>query len=519
MRDLGGFVAKRRGLSSAVLRLVAAAAVVASGCGQGSEHAVRVVGVSPASTPSALPAVEGVSDVAVPTPIPSEVPGGASGGSEQPSDGMPGPGGEPGGPSGPVGDTGVGDGGVGAGVVPGEGDLPGGLRLLAPPPPYEGLADEIFDLCDDNDAYTVIFARPPVQGEVMTGEERDAIAFKRQVAEVSCEGPGGRRYVYVGDFGPGGAFTDAAAAVEDYNRRSVGYPESKITRPPDVPLGYLGALDWDFPLEDVDEVVLVEGSVLVRGGVLRGLVRNLSKTLFARGVTVTARPASGGADGPSASGRFPLTVQPGERAFFEIEGWAGSDDPADIVFEVAAELSERVDISRSFSFGTGGTVTVRAVDEEFFKDFVPDFVYQHEKHKIGDDGRLMIEYISASLTAPTSHPSLREQVLNQEIRDLRVYMALVGGGKVHDVKEPPLHVRAVSAGHPHFYPQVISIPTHFAGGSYDGFAIVFIPEYSWHIWVGEPGPLDHNPRTLPDTPLPTPDPDWTPRPEPQPYDD
>ena len=446
---------------------------------------------------------------------------GGGGVSEEMPDGMPGPGEESGGSSGPVGDTGAGDDGVGvgAGVVPGEGDLPGGLRLLAPPPPYEGLADEIFDLCDDNDAYTVIFARPPVQGEVMTGEERDAIAFKRQVAEVSCEGPGGRRYVYVGDFGPGGAFTDAAAAVEDYNRRSVGYPESKITRPPDVPLGYLGALDWDFPLEDVDEVVLVEGSVLVRGGVLRGLVRNLSKTLFARGVTVTARPASGGADGPSASGRFPLTVQPGERAFFEIGGWAGSEDPADIVFEVAAEMSERVDISRSFSFGTGGTVTTTVLDEEFFKGFVPDFVYQHEKHKIGDDGRLMIEYISVNLIAPTSHPSFREQVLNQEIRDLRVYMALIGNGKVYDVKEPPLQVRAARAGHPHFFPQVISIPTHFAGGSYDSFAIVFIPEYSWHIWVGEPGPLDHNPRTLPDTPLPTPDPDWTPRPEPQPYDD
>ena len=429
---------------------------------------------------------------------------------------MPGPGEESDGPSGPVGDTGVGGGGVGAGVVPGEGDLPGGLRLLAPPRPYEGLADEIFDLCDDSDAYTVIFARPPEPGGEMAGEERDAIAFKRQVAEVSCDGPGGRRYVYMSAVGPSGAFATVQAATEDHNRRNRYSEVNRIRRPPDIPLGYFGDLGWDFPLEDVDEVVLVEGSVLVRGGVLRGLVRNLSKTLFARGVTVTARPSGGG---PPASGRFPLTVQPGERAFFEIGGWAGSEDPADIVFEVAAEMSERVDISRSFSFGTGGTVTTTVLDEEFFKGFVPDFVYQHEKHKIGDDGRLMIEYISVDLIAPTSHPSLREQVLNQEIRDLRAYMALIGNGKVYDVKEPPLHVRAARAGHPHFFPQVISIPTHFAGGSYDSFAIVFIPEYSWHIWVGEPGPLDHNPRTLPDTPLPTPDPDWTPRPEPQPYDD
>ena len=388
MPDLGGrLVAKRRGLSSAALRMVAvaaaaAAAVVASGCGQGSERAAQVAGVSPAGTglpapewtpgvasagaastplagtPSALPAVGGVSDVAVPTPIPSAVPGAGGGGvSEEMPDGMPGPGEESDGPSGPVGDTGVGGGGVGAGVVPGEGDLPGGLRLLAPPRPYEGLADEIFDLCDDSDAYTVIFARPPEPGGEMAGEERDAIAFKRQVAEVSCDGPGGRRYVYMSAVGPSGAFATVQAATEDHNRRNRYSEVNRIRRPPDIPLGYFGDLGWDFPLEDVDEVVLVEGSVLVRGGVLRGLVRNLSKTLFARGVTVTARPSGGG---PPASGRFPLTVQPGERAFFEIGGWAGSEDPADIVFEVAAEMSERVDISRSFSFGTGGTVTTRS---------------------------------------------------------------------------------------------------------------------------------------------------------------
>ncbi|WP_420618485.1 hypothetical protein [Candidatus Poriferisocius sp.] len=495
---------------------VAVVLFVAFGCGQGSERTAEVVGRAPAGTGIAQPALERTPDI----PVPAAQPGiggatGSSGQSPGPGGDTPGPGDGPDGPTGPVGDTG-GDSGDGAGVVPGEGDRSGGLRLLAPPPPYLGLANELFDLCDDAEAYTVVFARPLGPGEEMTDEDREAIAFKRRVAEVSCSEAGGRRYVYMSEVGPSGAFATEQAAVEDYNDRSVGYPESKITHPKDIPLGYFGHLDWDFPLEDFDEVAVVDGSVLVRDGVVRGLVRNLSKTLFAREVTVTARPTEGSNnDAQPVSGRFPLTVQPGERAPFEIEGWTGSENPEMIDLSVSAKLSTRVDITRSFSFGTGGTVTARAVDEEFFKNFVPDFVYQAEKHKIGDDGRLMIEYISASLTAPTSHPSLKDQVLNQNIKDLRVYMALIGNGQVHDIIEPPLHVRASSAGHPHRYPQVISLPTIYGGAPFYGFAIVFIPEYSWHIWTGEPGPLDYNPRTIPETPPPTVDPDYNP-PEPQP---
>ncbi len=494
---------------------VAVVSLVAFGCGQDSERAVQVVGQAPAATSTAQPDSEIASDF----PAPAAQPGtGSTGQPPGPGDDIPGPRGGSDGPSGPVGNTGGGDGG-GVGVVPGEGDSPGGLRLLAPPPPYVGVANEVYDMCDDQQSYVAVIGRLLGPGDEITQEDRDAISFFRRVNEVSCNEPGGRRYVYMSDFGPGGAFSAVEAAVEDYNDRSVGYPESKITHPKDIPLGYFGHLDWDFPLEDFDEVAVVDGSVLVRDGVVRGLVRNLSKTQFAREVTVTARPAVGeegsNNNAQPVSGRFPLTVQPGERAPFEIEGWTGSENPEMIDLTVSAKLSTRVDITRSFSFGTGGTVTARAVDEEFFKNFVPDFVYQAEKHKIGDDGRLMIEYISASLTAPTSHPSLEDQVLNQNIKDLRVYMALIGNGQVHDIIEPPLHVRASSAGHPHRYPQVISLPTIYGGAPFYGFAIVFIPEYSWHIWTGEPGPLDYNPRTIPETPPPTVDPDYNP-PEPQP---
>ena len=214
------------------------------------------------------------------------------------------------------------------------------------------------------------------------------------------------------------------------------------------------------------------------------------------------------------SGRFPLTVQPGERAPFEIEGWTGSTDPADFVLVVTADLSTNVDITRSFAFGSGGSVTTRSVDEEFFKDFVPDFVYQAEKHKIGEDGRLMIEYVQGNLTVPTSHPSLADQVLNQTIEDLRVYMALGGTGGVFDVIEPLLYRGLTEPVHPRDYPQVVSQPTMINGFPQYGFHVTFIPGYTWHLWVGEPGPLDYNPRTLPDPGAPVPGPEQEEAPQP-----
>lgn len=513
-------------------------AMLVSGCQQDSREAVQVLGAAPASTAQPAPGQTPVDSAPTPTENPGAGnPGVGNGGNPGVGNGgggsasptgpggdNPGPGTGPGddGFSGPVDGTGASD--DGPGIAPGEGDRLGGLRLLAPTPPFAAVANEVYDLCDDQDAYVAVFARALKPGEEITDDERHDIIIDRIINEVSCDEPGGRRYVYMSNFGPSGAFATAQDAVEDHKARNPFERESRIVRPPDIPLGYFGHLDWTFPLEDIDEVVLVEGSVLVRDGVVRGLVRNLSKTLFAREVTVTARPVAGkeseNNNAQAASGRFPLTVQPGERAPFEINGWAGSDNPADIELEVTANLSTNVDITRSFGFGTGGTITTRAIDEEIFRNFVPRFVYQAEKHKIPDDGRFNIEYISAGLAAPTSHPSLTDQVLNQTIEDLRVYMALIGNGKVHDIVEPPLYVSALSAPHPHYYPQVVSIPTYYRGFSHDGFDITFIPTHSWHMWVGEPGPLDFNPRTLPDPPEPsappTLDPDWAAREQPQP---
>ena len=66
---------------------------------------------------------------------------------------------------------------------------------MAPPPPYVAVADEIYDMCDDQDAYTVVFGRALGPGDEITDEDRDAIALDRVISEVSCDEPGGRRYM------------------------------------------------------------------------------------------------------------------------------------------------------------------------------------------------------------------------------------------------------------------------------------------------------------------------------------
>lgn len=475
--------------------------VLVSGCGGGSK--VQVLD-SPPGAENRVGGEDNAGDSTSTAPGNSHPSTGPE--PEAPSDPFddPGPGPEPEGSSDPVGDTGGGGEDDGPGVGPGLGDLAGGLRLVPPPPPYEALADEIFDMCDDADAFAVLYGRVLGPGEEMTLEEFDAIALDRWINEVTCAEPGGRRYVYMSAFSPGGPFATVQGAIDDHNDRNQYADENAIIRPRDVPLGYYGVLDWTFTLEDIDEIKVMPDSVLVRDGVVRGLVRNFSKTLFGREVTVTVsaadRKESVNNDAQPASGRFPLTVQPGERAFFEIEGWTGSTDPADFVLEVTADMSTEVDITRSFGFGYGGTVVSRAVDEEFLKGYVPDFVYQHEKHKIPEDGRFDIDVVSVGLMAPTSHPSLKDQILNQTIEDLRVYMMLGGAHGVVDIIEPPLFIPAFSAGHPHNYPQVVSIPTHYREAPFWDFQIVFIRDHAWHIWVGQPGPLDYNPRTLPDPP-------------------
>ena len=195
------------------------------------------------------------------------------------------------------------------------------------------------------------------------------------------------------------AYPTAAEALAHWTQTTARYADWHKRRPNGVLLGYTGRYQREFPLEDRDELVVLVDTVSVADGVVRGLVHNLSEKRFARNVVVTARPTgSTEADGGRLlNWRWPLTVQPGERAPFEIEGWEGSVDPANIAISVTADMSTAVDISRAFKLGE-----------------------MRLKPRRGSDV-LMV----GLLTEPTSQPGLAELIQQQTIEDIRAYFAIL----------------------------------------------------------------------------------------------
>lgn len=171
----------------------------------------------------------------------------------------------------------------------------------------------------------------------------------------------------------------------------------------------------------VDEVRLEPASVLVRGGVLRGLVRNWSRHLWAYGVTVTA-----------GDKRFvwPLSVQPGEIAPFEIAGWDGPTDPEQIQIDVTAELSWHVDPSRAF-WDNAYLPLVMQVGESIPSQ-LPDAVRGRYAHVTADTpaGSVSLGQVwwggGLSLLPPTSHLSLRDHF--EALEQFVVPVVITAGG-------------------------------------------------------------------------------------------
>ena len=299
-------------------------------------------------------------------------------------------------------------------------DRGGGLLLFDEPDVWEKLSLEVFDWCDDNAATIAVFGRPLGPGEDPLVAFKDyfddygwPVEFRdyhfeldrtRWSVGADCSKLGGKRYsALVTDNSPRRAFATRAEAVEYRNERL--NTEHRRRFPSGRLLGWWGDLQREFPLEPRDEVVVLDSTVTASGGVIRGLVHNLSREHFARDVTVTARPVKTDADDNSEdedqvlSWQWPLTLQPGERAPFEFNGWQHGNDVTKIDIRVTATLSPEVDISRSFAFA--------------------GYSYgDHPKH-------YPIEWwlYDFDVLVPTSHPSLADDVLTQTINDLRVYVA------------------------------------------------------------------------------------------------
>lgn len=185
---------------------------------------------------------------------------------------------------------------------------------------------------------------------------------------------------------------------------------------------------WDAP---VDEVRVLADSVAVTGGVLRGLVRNWSRHRWAYGVTVTA-----------GGGEFswPLSIQPGEVAPFEIAGWDGPDSPGHIDIGIEADMSWHTDPSRAWgdSMVSAPHLMVRDVAPRPMSGSVRDR-YAHVTADVPAGsvsfGTLELE---PDLVVPESHLSLRSFREDIVVGDLRGYGALLDAdGRVIDVSPAP----------------------------------------------------------------------------------
>ena len=179
-------------------------------------------------------------------------------------------------------------------------------------------------------------------------------------------------------------------------------------------------IEYSDAADPVDAVRVLPGTVAVGSdGALRGLVRNWSRTRWAYGTVVVA----GGVEWV-----WPLSIQPGEMAPFEIKNWHGPSDPSLIDFSVMAEMSDEADLSRAWFFWP---------DYYYHRD------YQSEFHDDPPADRYAFERLS-----PLSHPSLAGEWAPWLMLDLALYLAeLSPDGTVAEVRSPRLR-RAGSAQRP-----------------------------------------------------------------------
>ena len=213
----------------------------------------------------------------------------------------------------------------------------------------------------------------------------------------------------------------------------------------------------------VDEVQVLPETVAVREGVLRGLVRNRSRRLWAYEVAI----AAGGREF-----RWPLSIQPGEVAPFEIAGWAGSGDPETIDMVVTADMSWHADPSRAFAEMSRGQL--RLWVGELARRAMPDAVRDRYRHVVADtdSGSVSVGTVSwtvAPIEPPDSHRSLADDLERLAVPDLRAYGVVYDGfGRVIEVG--PAAILDAPAWGPFyelFFPDVSPMDIRALSGSED----------------------------------------------------
>ncbi len=233
-------------------------------------------------------------------------------------------------------------------------------------------------------------------------------------------------------------------------------------------------------------------TVHITNGVLRGLIHNTSSYRYARNVEVGFRYSWD--ENVVMVWRWPLTIQPGERAPFEIPISNDTQNPEGLSIIVSALMSDIIDVSRAFQVllsnvgtvgGPVGPVLYNPTKNSFyylsdlgipgvyatFRPIVPlhlsieKFLATYPEIAVMDsaietENSYFYEY-HTEIEVPDSHPSLRTIIRNQYISELKAYVATFdSNGRVVDVEmlQPFTDVYQVSTDSMELL-EVNSIPT------------------------------------------------------------
>ena len=312
-------------------------------------------------------------------------------------------------------------------------------------------------------AYFEGFEERPEPSEVMAWVEANGLHCWNASAL-------GRRYVYMTATGPLWPQASVDEAVESFVERYGSGPRPRAWAGDE--LGYMGPRSSG---SGVDDLVVLADTVTVTDGVVRGLAHNLSWKLWARDVVVSAIDSSG----TEHVWRFGLVVQPGEVFPFEIEGWTGSEAGSEIAFEVSADLSPRIDLSRSLHL----VESVWYDKEQFLLGF-PEEIIDEAFDEIPDED-FVVTTVQIYLQQSTGHPRLAEAVFEQTVENLTVYAARLDDFGVVDVFELTPRVDPGQYPAAPDWAEVTSIPTDTPYGFIASEVAVAVTGYGDAIvWAG-----------------------------------
>ncbi len=310
----------------------------------------------------------------------------------------------------------------------GPNDVPGPL-WDAPVNPRAKTAGRVYDVCVLEEAWIISYGYEPGSGVLANF----AGPWRRDHRECSTvDDPDHEpfpRWAYVGEVRSSPYFRTKAEAFawgqefEDQIRQLISGPLPLYAQP----LGMV-AESWYEPIEfgsvldSAEPVRVVPESLVYQAGTLRGLVRNWSPTRFAYNLRASLS---------GSSWRWPLSVQPGELAPFELTGLAFDETPAAEDIIVEAELRDDADLSRAFDYwcsphwfeGNAHDLSGR----------VPDIVYM----TLPQDGRHAMAYYCAELDRhAASHPDWKYDKEPVVIDDLRSYVAFLDySGQVIEIRQ------------------------------------------------------------------------------------